>query len=166
MNHPATILIIEDDQELARSVENVLQQEGYTVEIAPTADAGLACAKKIPVDVVLTDLQLPGTEGIDEKAGLDLIHKLHAVNPTLPIIVMTAHHTTETAIEATQLGAYDYLLKPFDFTHLLELVAKAVASTRFVSRPVELGQATSTKDALLATALQRLKTSADSAINL
>ncbi len=153
MNSPATILIIEDDQELARAVENVLQREGYTVEIAPSADTGLARAREIPVNVVLTDLQLPGVDGIDEKAGLDLIHKLHAVNPQLPIIVMTAHHTTETAIEATQLGAYDYLLKPFDFASLLELVAKAVASTRFVFHPVELGQATSTKDSLVGNSL-------------
>jgi DNA-binding NtrC family response regulator len=153
MNSPATILIIEDDKELARSVENVLQQEGYTVEIAPSADAGLDQAKKIAMDVVLTDLQLPGADGIDEKAGLDLIHKLHLVNPQLPIIVMTAHHTTEAAIEATQLGAYDYLLKPFDFARLLELIARAVASTRFVSQPVEIGQAASTKDALVGNSL-------------
>src|SRR5579862_3858344 len=153
MNSPATILIIEDDHELARSVENVLEQDGYTVEIASGVDAGLARAREIPVDVVLTDLQLPGTEGIDEKAGLDLIHKLHAINPHLPIIVMTAHHTTETAIEATQLGAYDYLLKPFDFARLLELIAKAVAGTRFVSQPVELGHASSTKDALVGNSL-------------
>jgi DNA-binding NtrC family response regulator len=149
MNSPTTILIIEDDEELARSVENVLQQEGYLVALAPSAEAGLARAKETPVDVVLTDLQLPGPDGMDEKAGLDLIHKLHAVNPQLPIIVMTAHHTTKTAIEATQLGAYDYLLKPFDFAHLLELIAEAVASTRFVSQTVALGHATSTKDTIV-----------------
>ena len=153
MNSPTTILIIEDDKELAHSVENVLLQEGYTVEVAGSADAGLARAKKNPVDVVLTDLQLPGADGIDEKAGLDLIHELHDGNPALPIIVMTAHHTTETAIEATQLGAYDYLLKPFDFTRLLDLIAKAVASTRFVSQPVEIGQTTSNKDALVGNSL-------------
>src|ERR1041384_4704815 len=101
---------------------------------------------KIPVDVVFTDLQLPGVDGIDEKAGLDLIYKLHALNRHLPIIVMTAHHSTETAIEAPQPGAYDYLLKPFDFTRLLGLIAEAVTSTRFVSQPVELGQATPTKE--------------------
>ena len=153
MNSPATILIIEDDQELAHSVENVLQLEGYTVEIARSAEDGLARARKVPVDVVLTDLQLPGVDGIDEKAGLDVIQKLHVVNPHLPIIVMTAHHTAEIAIEATQLGAYDYFLKPFDFARLIELIARAVASARFVSHPVELGQATSTKDALVGNSL-------------
>jgi DNA-binding NtrC family response regulator len=153
MNSSATILMIEDDEELARSVANVLEQEGYSVEIAPSAAAGLARAREIAVDVVLTDLQLPGADEVDEKAGLSLIHQLHAVNPHLPVILMTAHHTAETAIEATQLGAYDYLLKPFDPPRLLELIAKAVASTRFVSQPVELGQVTAGKAALVGNSL-------------
>lgn len=149
MNSPATILIIEDDQELARSIAHVLRDEGYTVETAPSADTGLARARQIPVDVVLTDLQLPGTAGLKEEAGLDLINQLHTINPHLPIILMTAHHSTEIAIRATQLGAYDYLLKPFEFARLLELIAHAIVSARFTSQPVELGQATSTKIAMV-----------------
>src|SRR5690348_14507036 len=126
MNSLGTILIIEDDQEVAHSVEHELEQAGYSVEIAPSVDDGLVQVTKNPVDVVLTALRLPSAEEIDKKAGLDLIDKLHAVNPHLPIILMTAHHTTEIAIEATQRGAYDYLIKPVDFTRLLELIAQAI----------------------------------------
>jgi DNA-binding NtrC family response regulator len=153
MNSLGTILIIEDDQEVAHLVEHELEQAGYSVEIAASADAGLARVIRIPVDVALTALRLPSAEEIDKKAGLDLIDELHAVNPHLPIILMTAHHTTEIAIEATQRGAYDYLTKPIDVARLLVLIGQAVASTRFVSQPVELGQATSTKDALVGNSL-------------
>ena len=68
----------------------------------------MARAQSEPWDVVLTDLKMPGL------SGLELIEQLHAAKPKLPIIMMTAFGTTETAIEATKLGAYDYLLKPFD----------------------------------------------------
>ena len=66
-------------------------------------------------DVVLTDLKMPGL------SGLELVEQLHAAKPKLPIIMMTAFGTTETAIEATKLGAYDYLLKPFEMGELLDL---------------------------------------------
>ena len=62
---------------------------------------------------------------------------------------MTAHHTTETAIEATKLGAYDYLLKPFDPAELLDMIDKAVASSRIVSEPVELGETAAPTDAIV-----------------
>jgi DNA-binding NtrC family response regulator len=149
MNSLGIILIIEDDADLARSVESMLEQAGYSIEIAPSADVGLAQVMKTPVDVVLTALRLANAEEIDKTAGLDLIDKIHAVNPHLPIILMTAHHTTEIAIEAAQRGAYDYLTKPIDDAYLLVLIGQAVASTRFISQPVEIGQATSTKDALV-----------------
>jgi DNA-binding NtrC family response regulator len=65
---------------------------------------------------------------------------LHATKPKQPIILMTAHGTTETAIEATKLGACDYLLKPFEADELLDMVANAVASSRLMSEPVEMGE--------------------------
>lgn len=143
------ILIIEDNESLAESLQRVLQVEGYAVETQAAADTGLNLAKGGSFDVVVTDLQLPGGRPQDSRAGLDLIQQLHAAKPRLPIILMTAHHTTETAIEATKLGAYDYLLKPFDPAELLELVAKAAASSRLVSDEVEVGPVTSSKDAII-----------------
>src|SRR5436190_23604634 len=78
-------------------------------------------------------MKLPGLN------GLDVVSELHGSHPRLPIILMTAHGTTETAIEATKSGAYEYLLKPFEMPELLELVERAVASRRLMSDPVELG---------------------------
>ena len=143
------ILIIEDDASLAWSLKHVLQVEGYNVDTAANADEGLERAKGNSFDVVVTDLQLPGFESQSDKAGLELITRVRSAKPQLPIILMTAHHTTETAIEATKSGAYDYLLKPFDPGELLELVQKALASRRLTSAPVEAGTDSATQDAII-----------------
>jgi DNA-binding NtrC family response regulator len=97
----------------------------------------------VPYDLVITDLRLPGLD------GLELVAQLHAVKPKLPIILMTAHGTTETAIQATKLGAFEYLVKPFGAEELLDVVTPAVAHARRMSEPVELGEASSTRAALI-----------------
>ena len=127
------ILLIEDDASIVGGLKKELQVEGYEVAVAERGDRGLAKAKEQPFDVVITDLKMPGL------SGLELVEQLHAASPKLPIILMTAFGTAETAIEATRLGAYDYLLKPFNMAELLDLVAKAVACNRFRSEPVEMG---------------------------
>ncbi len=128
------ILLIEDDAGIVGGLKKELQVEGYEVAVAGRGDTGLAQAKEQPFDVVITDLKMPGL------SGLELVKQLHAVKPKLPIILMTAFGTTETAIEATKLGAYDYLLKPFDMAELLDLVAKSVACNRLMSEPVVMGE--------------------------
>src|SRR6476469_4989429 len=115
MNTAAKILLIEDDPSITSSLSHVLAQEGYEVTTQVRGDAGLACAGQGAFDVVVTDLKLPGLN------GLDLVRELHEAKPRLPIILITAHGTTESAIEATKFGAFDYLLKPFEMTELLEL---------------------------------------------
>src|SRR6266487_1827353 len=137
------ILLIEDDASIVGGLKKELQAEGYEVAVATRGDNGLAQAKEQPFDVVITDLKMPGL------SGLELVEQLHASKPKLPIILMTAFGTTETAIEATKLGAYDYLLKPFDMAELLDLVAKAVACNRLMSEPVEIGEARSNQSAII-----------------
>ncbi|MBI3849671.1 MAG: sigma-54-dependent Fis family transcriptional regulator [Verrucomicrobia bacterium] len=124
-------------------LQRVLADEGHAVVLESRGDTGLAGAGPGTFEVVITDLKLPGLD------GLELVRKLHEAQPRLPIILMTAHGTTQTAIEATKSGAYDYLLKPFEMTELLELVEKAVASSRLMSAPVELGTGNLTGDALV-----------------
>src|SRR5882672_3472922 len=143
MKSRAKILLIEDDASIVAGLKKELQVEGYDVAVAARGDTGLAQAKEHPFDVVITDLKMPGL------SGLELVEQLHAVKPKLPIIVMTAFGTTETAIEATKLGAYDYLLKPFDMAELLDLVAKSVACNRLMSEPVEMGEARSNQSAIV-----------------
>jgi nitrogen regulation protein NR(I) len=139
----ARILLIEDDARAAAALQQVLGEEGYIVTVAGRGDTGLKIAAHTPFDAVITDLRLPGLD------GLELIRQLWKAQPRLPIILMTAHGTTETAIEATKLGAYDYLLKPFEMDELLDMVGRAVASSRLMYEPVSMGDSGSLKDALI-----------------
>jgi nitrogen regulation protein NR(I) len=127
------ILLIEDDLALAESLKQVLVEEEHIVTHEVRGDRGLANARERDFDVVVTDMKLPGL------SGLELVRELHTFKPRLPMILMTAHGTTETAIEATKLGAYDYLVKPFEMEELLAVLNKAIASSRLMSEPVEMG---------------------------
>ena len=142
MSDTPKILPIEDDVAIAGSLRRVLVRNGYDIEIITRGDEGLERAQRERFDVVLTDFKLPGLD------GLELVKRLHAVRPLLPVIVMTAHGTTETAIEATKLGAYDYVLKPFEVEELLDLINKATTS-RLASEPVEMGAPISARDAII-----------------
>ncbi|HLH55195.1 MAG TPA: sigma-54 dependent transcriptional regulator [Verrucomicrobiae bacterium] len=137
------ILLVEDDTAIVVTLRRLLNEEGYQVEIETRGDAGLERAQAEAFDLVITDMKLPGIN------GLDLVRQLHGARPRLPIILITAHGTTETAIEATKAGAYDYLLKPFEMPELIELVEHGVASSRLMSEPVELGGAGLSRDALI-----------------
>ena len=143
MRRGATILLVEDDARIAGELERVLEGEDWHVLRADSAEAGLALASAQRCDLVLTDFRLPGL------SGLELVKRLHAAQPRLPIIMMTAHGTTETAIEATKLGAYDYLLKPFDMPELLALIAKARGQQPADVQPVEMGERSAARDAIV-----------------
>jgi DNA-binding NtrC family response regulator len=137
------ILLVEDDASTASSLQKVLCAEGYDVDVARRGDEGLDQGCQAQYDVVISDLRLPGL------GGLELVARLHTEKPKLPIILMTAHGTTETAIQATKLGACDYLLKPFEADEMLDLVASAVASSRLMSEPVEIGEARLDRSAII-----------------
>ena len=139
----AKILLIEDDASVAGSLKKELETEGYDTVTASRGDDGLTRARKESFNLVITDLKMPGL------SGLELIEQLHAAKPKLPIILMTAFGTTETAIEATKLGAFDYLLKPFEMAHLLELAGKALACNRYMSAPLLMGKANSAEPAIV-----------------
>jgi len=109
MSAAAKILLIEDDPGITNTLQRVLAEEGYEVAVEKRGDNGLARAATEQFHVVISDLKVPGTN------GLEIVRQLHAAQPRLPIILVTAYGTTETAIEAMKFGAYDYLLKPFDF---------------------------------------------------
>jgi nitrogen regulation protein NR(I) len=128
------ILLVEDDPQIVTALTRVLGDEGYDVTHAVDGPKGLSLATAEPCDLVITDFKLPGL------SGMDLVQKLHDAQPRLPVILMTAHGTTDTAIEATKLGAYDYLLKPFEMPDLLALVEKAVASHQVMLEPIEISE--------------------------
>src|ERR1035438_2292565 len=143
MPKAAHILLIEDDTSLAANLCDVLKEDGFKVTVCNRGDEGLRRASNDECEVVLTDLRLPGL------SGLELVRQLHEAQPRLPIILITAFGTTETAIEATKFGAYDYLLKPFHIPDMIALVRKAADSNRLMSEPVLLGEPGTARDALV-----------------
>jgi DNA-binding NtrC family response regulator len=143
MNPPPKILLIEDDQAIASTLRRILVDEGYEVMVEVTGEGGLVRVKDGSFDVVITDLKLPGL------SGLQLVKELHPQQPRLPILMMTAHGTTESAIEAIQAGAFDYLLKPFELPELIKLVKQAVTASRLMSEPVQIGEARPSGDAIV-----------------
>src|ERR1019366_5695948 len=131
----AQILLIEDDVSLAANLGDVLKEEGFKVTVCSRGDEGLRRAAEDECQVVLTDLRLPGL------GGLELVRQLHDTQPRLPVVLMTAHGTIETAIEATKLGAYDYLQKPFEMQALIDVLHGAVDAGRLMREPVTLPDA-------------------------
>jgi len=122
----ATILIVDDDPQLRQSFEKLLAQEGHTVLTAANGEAALAIVPHTAPDLVIMDVRMPGLSGLETFAAL------HQIDPKLPVIIMTAYGTTETAIEATKLGAFDYVLKPFEIPDIFNLIAQALEAGRFM----------------------------------
>ncbi|HEY5777853.1 MAG TPA: sigma-54 dependent transcriptional regulator [Terrimicrobiaceae bacterium] len=139
----ATILLVEDDASISAALEQVLGDEGHEVIVAADGVTGRDLAMTRRCDLVIADFKLPGM------SGLELLKELQKGRPHLPVILITAYGRSEIAIEATKLGAYDYLLKPFDMPELIALVDKALASSRLMLEPVEMGEAVSACDALI-----------------
>jgi nitrogen regulation protein NR(I) len=126
------ILIVDDDPQLRQSFEKLLTEEGHRVRTAATGEAGLEMVKAAVPDLVIMDVRLPGM------SGLEAFRHMHEVEPKLPVIIMTAYGTTETAIEATKLGAFEYVLKPFEIPDILALIAQALDAGRFMRSRVEM----------------------------
>jgi nitrogen regulation protein NR(I) len=135
--------MIEDDPGIVVTLRRLLTEEGHEICVETRGDLGLKRARSEDFDVVLTDMRLPGM------GGLELVRAFHAEKPQLPIILMTAHGTTETAIEAMKAGAYDYLVKPFEMPELIDLMNRAVTSRRLMAEKVQLGKAEIAGDALI-----------------
>src|SRR6266704_156270 len=106
------ILLVEDERAFALGLKRELEAAGSKVECVQSADQGLIRAKEGTFDAVVTDLHLPGRLGLEPFSGLRLVTEVQRVAPRLPVILMTAFHTADAAIEAIKLGAYDYVTKP------------------------------------------------------
>lgn len=128
----AKILIVDDDLHLRQSFQKLLLQEGHSARTASSGEAGLVMVRKEAFDLVIMDIRLPGMN------GLEIFRAMREVEPKLPVIIMTAFGTTETAIEATKMGAFDYVLKPFNIPETLVLIEQAVEAGRFMRSRVEI----------------------------
>ncbi len=112
------ILVVEDEEKLRRVIQLQLASAGYDVDLAGTAEEGIRIVDR--ADLVLTDLKLPHMD------GLEFLSKVRLQNAHVPVIMMTAFGSVETAVEAMKAGATDFLLKPFGFDQLQQVVGKAL----------------------------------------
>jgi two-component system nitrogen regulation response regulator GlnG len=126
------LLVIDDEPSVLYSFRRVFQEEGREVWTASTAADGVAQLREHQPDVVVLDLQLP------DRSGLELFHEIHALDPKRPVIFITAHGTTDTAIEAMKHGAFDYLVKPVDLDRLSQILDRAFDAARLMHVPAVL----------------------------
>lgn len=128
----ATILVIDDDRTIRHLVEAAFADSGMTVQTAGTARAGLDQIAEHHPDLVLLDVMLP------DMSGLEAFQNIKRLDSKLPVIFITAGGTSDTAIEAMKIGAFDYLLKPLDLERVRELVQQALEMRRLMHVPVSL----------------------------
>lgn len=118
---PPSVLIIDDEESVAWSLRKACERQGYRVAVAPSAEEGLAQAKRHTPDAVFLDVRLPGMD------GLTALAKLREIAPDAGVVVITAHGNLSTAVKAVEGGAFDYLAKPFDLEQALDAVKRAVS---------------------------------------
>jgi DNA-binding NtrC family response regulator len=131
----STILIVEDEPKMLRLLELNLAEEGYATLAAPDAETGLKLLRQEKVDLVLTDLKLPHMD------GLEFLQAVKRSNTQIPVILMTAYGTVETAIDAMKAGASDYVLKPFSMEEIKLIIHKELDVRRLREENRDLREA-------------------------
>jgi two-component system nitrogen regulation response regulator GlnG len=124
------LLLIDDEEDVRYSFQRIFDSPEIEFATASSGEEGLKVIPKFKPDLVLMDVRMGGMN------GLETLRKIRATSPKLLVILMTAYGTTQTAIEAMKLGAYDYLLKPFDAVKIKELVANALKAARDMKQVV------------------------------
>jgi DNA-binding NtrC family response regulator len=123
------VLVVEDEAYVRDSLVAVLRAKGFDAEPAASAAEAVALVAKVPVDLVLSDLRMPGTD------GLELLRRLQAVSPEIPVIILTGHGNVASAVECLKAGASDYVLKPAD-PEALEVAVQRALDARSLRREV------------------------------
>jgi two-component system nitrogen regulation response regulator GlnG len=129
-----TLLVIDDEASVCYSFRRVFGTDDVTVLTAGTGGEGVELVRKHAPDVVVLDLQLP------DGSGLDFFRQIRELDPRRPVLFITAHGTTDTAIEAMKAGAFDYLVKPVDLERVSRLLDRAFEAARLMSEPAVLPQ--------------------------
>ena len=128
------ILIIDDEPAIGWSLREILSDEGHSVEVAASVEAGLeACGRFLP-EAMLLDVRLPGRD------GLSALPELRGIVPHAPVVVMTAFGDLDTAVRAVNAGAFDYLVKPFDLESVSRIVAQALAEREQLAKREQLAE--------------------------
>ena len=156
---PERILVIDDEENIRSTLEEFLQMQGYRVNTASNGGEGLDLLGRYDYDLVLSDLKMPGIDGIA------VIEWVRETSPGLPVLVMSGHATVDSTIRALRLGAYDYLLKPFGLDEIERTIENCLEKRRLQKQNTELTEANERlreveriKDDLLATVSHELRT--------
>ena len=120
-----TVLVADDERKMRRILQMLLERMGVESVAAESAEQAVERFESERIDLVLTDLRMPGASGID------LLARVRELDPEVPVIVMTAYGTIETAVEAMKHGAFDYVLKPFDLDAIELIIGKALEMRRY-----------------------------------
>ena len=129
------VLIVDDEEEIRDSLELLLSSEGLSVETIATGEEGLQKVEQNLYDVVLLDLMLPG------RSGLEIQRDLKGIDPTLPVVIITAMAAIETAVDAIRSGAYDYVTKPWNNEKLMVIINNAIKQRKLHSENQQLRRA-------------------------
>ncbi len=122
-----TILVADDEKSIRDSIKMILEYEKYSVAFAENGDRALTVARERPIDAILLDIKMPGMDGIE------VLKEMRNKHPEIPVIMISGHGTIDTAVEATKLGAFDYLSKPLDREKLLITVRNALRQKGLVA---------------------------------
>ncbi len=129
-----TILVIDDEKNIRTGLQAALEMDGYEVLLAEDGTTGLSLALNNDVDLVITDLRMPGI------SGEEVLRRITSETPGIPVIVLTGHGTVESAVEAMRSGAYDFLTKPLNLDRLSLLVKRALQNRELILQNRELEQ--------------------------
>ncbi|MCP3142007.1 sigma-54-dependent transcriptional regulator [Pyxidicoccus xibeiensis] len=124
------VLVIDDEVNLRKVLAAMLRRDGFDVTVAENGEQGLAEFHKNGADIVVTDLVMP------KVGGMEVLGTVRAANPDVPVIIITAHGTVDSAVDAIKAGAFDYITKPFDQAELSAVVAKAAKTNESARRSV------------------------------
>src|SRR5205814_6895567 len=124
------LLLIDDETDVQYSFRRIFDSPEIELTTASSGEEGLRLIARVRPDLVLMDVRMGGMN------GLETLRRIRQTDAKLPVIMMTAYGTTQTAIEAMKLGAYDYLLKPFDVPKLKQIIAAALKAARDMKQVV------------------------------
>ncbi len=127
MSETRRVLVVDDEQEVRDTLSSVLENLDYIPYVASNGIEALEIIKKEPIDVVLSDLYMP------EMDGIELLKRVRSMNKKIVFLMITAHPTIETAVEAIKKGAYDYLTKPFHIEEVRLKINRALENKGLTS---------------------------------
>ena len=127
-----TILIADDEKGIRDSLQRLLEFESYAVQLASDGPSALEKVRERNVDLVLLDIKMPGMD------GLEVLSHVHAEQPELPVVIISGHGTIQTAVEATRLGAFDFIEKPIDADRILLVIRNGLEQRKLLRENITL----------------------------